>query len=71
MRNNLTVTSFFKKYREQIPYSLSIFRRAIINNLDKLQLNGVVLVLESKSRNTYKILDVDKLLELLKKGELK
>jgi len=69
MNNRLTITSFFKKYREQIPYSLPLFRKAVISNLDKL--DGVVLVLENKSRNTYKILNPDRLLELIKRGEIK
>ena len=65
MKEKLTITSFYKKYEEEIPFSLPILRRYIKENIDKLPA-GVIVTIKSSKRNTYKVLEPEKLLSFIK-----
>ena len=65
MRETLTVTSFYRKYKDNIPFSLPILRRYIKENIDKLPA-GVIVTIKGNKRNTYKVLKPKKLLSFIK-----
>jgi hypothetical protein len=65
MKEKLTITSFYEKYRDEIPFSLPILRRYIKENFNKLPA-GVIVTIKGNKRNTYKVLEPKKLLSFIK-----
>jgi len=65
MKERLTITSFYQKYKEEIPFSLPILRRYIKENIDGLPA-GVIVTIKGNKRNTYKVLEPKKLLSFIK-----
>lgn len=69
MNKIITVTTFFNKFKDRMPYSLSTLRKLLVKNEDKLK--GVVLIIKNEKRLTYKVLKPDVLLDLILSGEIK
>ena len=65
MKRVLTLKKFVEEYN--IPMSLQTFRNWVVANLDKFP-RGIIFVKENNKRNTYRVLDPEKLKDIFEKG---
>jgi len=67
MNERLTITSFYKKYKDVLPFSLPTLRKYLKQNEGRLP-RGILLTIRGK-RNTYRVIDEEKLLSFIVGGD--